>query len=917
MTSIFDINANGDGSTGVWWKETVDPALRSSSRLNVYNIPQLSVDPDHPLPTTITDVLNPTWIGRIILRTEGGNRNLQLSIEDDTIFAGASFTPAVENTIIVGVRIAGTQIAIGLTINPNDQDPPYSGLNVGGFTGLTPDDANDEDSIIDAFIAAFDATTAGTQLDVALADTSNLGFMADILEIGEIQLTADAGENQTVSGGDTVQLDGASSFGPIDSYLWEQATGTNVFLSNSNSANASFIAPTPSATTTLSFRLTVTDADGNTNADIVQVIIFVNLPPTAEAGPNQSVQAGNPVTLSGSGTDEDGTIASYLWEQTTGTSIVLDNPNAASTTFVAPDTIETLTFRLTVTDNNGSTGTDTIQITILAIPNIHPMAIAGNDQEVSGGATVQLNGAGSTDEDGTIVTYLWEQIGLPAVVLSDNNLANASFTAPALEQATTLIFQLTVTDDRGDTDTDTVQIAVLATPNIPPVANAGLDRNYFAGSIIPLTGSGTDEDGTIASYLWEQIAGTTVDLNITDQDEITFIAPATAGDLTFRLTVTDNDGDIGTDTVTLTIVLQLPPVANAGPDQNRTAGTTIQLDGSGSHDPDGTIESYRWRQTAGEDQVLDDDESATPSFDVSPNLDSQTLTFSLTVTDNHGKNNADTVDINITELTHAPTADAGPDQTVNAGTIIRLDGAGSTDFNGTIVSYRWEQIPNTTVALSSRFVTRPVFVAPAYDTETLLSFRLTVEDDDGNIDSDDVIITVEAYTPPQEGIFTGAYLFQMGDDIIVTTHVEDIDLNGETYEAKPIIISIGPTQISSNFPSHQIEIEAEDQSPEYHLLKKETGLKPSSIYYVEREQGQWITRWGFKGIVSGGRMIENKYTTTLKHEIELVFLSPKERYWNQRTQKSRSGNTRDRGLDEIHHIRKTMENLRGWKGVEA
>ena len=917
MTSIFDINANGDGSTGVWWKETVDPALRSSSRINVYNLPQLSADPDHPLPTTITDVLNPTWIGRIILRTGGENRNIHLSIEPDSISAGVSFTPAVEDIIIVGVRIAGTQIAIGLTINPLDQDPPYSGVNVGGFTGLTPDDENDEDSIIDAFIAAFDATTTGTQLDVALADTSNLGFMADILEIGEIPLTADAGENQTVSGGDAVQLDGASSFGPIDSYLWEQTTGTNVFLSNSNSANASFTAPTPSATTTLSFRLTVTDEDGNTNADIVQVIIFVNLPPTAEAGPNQSVQTGNPVTLSGSGTDEDGTIASYLWEQTTGTNIVLDNPNAASITFVAPDTIETLTFRLTVTDNNGSTGTDTIQITILAIPNIHPMAVAGNDQEVSGGTTVQLNGAGSTDEDGSIVTYLWEQIGLPAVVLSDNNLANASFTAPALEQETTLIFQLTVTDDRGDEDTDEVNITVLATANIPPTANAGQDATASPGDVVRLIGSATDQDGTIDTYLWEQVSGTNVFLTNPNSTTASFFAPNTAGDLSFRLTATDDDGDTGTDTVIITVVLNQEPVADAGSDQNRTAGTTINLDGSASNDPDGTTLDYLWTQVAGETQVLDDNQSATPSFDIDSLIDSQTLTFRLTVTDADGAQDQDTVDINITELTHAPTADAGPDQTVSAGTVVRLDGAGSTDFNGTIVSYRWEQIPNTTVALSSRFVTRPVFVAPAYDTETLLSFRLTVEDDDGNNDSDDVIITVEAYTPPQEGIFTGAYLFQMGDDIIVTTHVEDIDLNGKTYEAKPIIISIGPTQISSNFPSHQIEIEAEDQSPEYHLLKKETGLKPSSIYYVEREQGQWITRWGFKGIVSGGRMIENKYTTTLKHEIELVFLSPKERYWNQRTQKSRSGNARDKGLDEIHYIRKTMENLRGWKGVEA
>ena len=68
----------------------------------------------------------------------------------------------------------------------------------------------------------------------------------------------------------------------------------------------------------LRFSLTVTDASGDQDTDTCIVVVSVdNLPPTADAGVDQTVNEGDTVTLDGSNSsDSDGTIAAYLWEQT-------------------------------------------------------------------------------------------------------------------------------------------------------------------------------------------------------------------------------------------------------------------------------------------------------------------------------------------------------------------------------------------------------------------------------------------------------------------------------------------------------------------------------------------------------------------------------------------------------------------------
>ncbi|NVK54361.1 MAG: endo-1,4-beta-xylanase [Alteromonadaceae bacterium] len=98
-------------------------------------------------------------------------------------------------------------------------------------------------------------------------------------------------------------------------------------------------------------------------------------------------------------------------------------------------------------------------------------------------------------------------------------------------------------------------------PNVAPVADAGADQSVDELTLVTLSGSGTDSDGSISSYAWSQTAGTAVTLNDAGMQSASFNAPDLSADevLTFQLTVTDDDGDTGTDVVDITVRDITPP----------------------------------------------------------------------------------------------------------------------------------------------------------------------------------------------------------------------------------------------------------------------------------------------------------------------------------------------------------------------
>jgi glycerophosphoryl diester phosphodiesterase len=293
--------------------------------------------------------------------------------------------------------------------------------------------------------------------------------------------------------------------------------------------------------------------------------------PTASAGPDLIVNENRPVTLDGSGSSdpEDGNNLTYEWSQTAGQPTVsLSDAGAAMPSFTAPDVDSdtVLVFRLRVTDDGGAgalAAVDEVRVTVRAqaVENQAPTAHAGIDQSVNEGETVTLDGSGSSDpEDGSNLSYAWTQTAGPAVTLSDSTAVMPSFTAPPVDAATALTFQLVVRDTQNLASApDTVTVTVNDVPpgNTPPVADAGADQSVAEGAAVELDGgASSDPDGTIASYRWTQLSGPPVTLSGADTATPGFTAPPVAGDadLVFRLTVTDNGGASDSDELQVTVV---------------------------------------------------------------------------------------------------------------------------------------------------------------------------------------------------------------------------------------------------------------------------------------------------------------------------------------------------------------------------
>lgn len=96
----------------------------------------------------------------------------------------------------------------------------------------------------------------------------------------------------------------------------------------------------------------------------VLINIGGNTPPTANAGADQVLTFPTvSTTLSGSGSDPDGTVVAYNWTKLSGGAVTITNPNSASTTLTGM-AVGVYQFQLTVTDNSGSTGTDNVQVTV-------------------------------------------------------------------------------------------------------------------------------------------------------------------------------------------------------------------------------------------------------------------------------------------------------------------------------------------------------------------------------------------------------------------------------------------------------------------------------------------------------------------------------------------------------------------------
>jgi len=311
---------------------------------------------------------------------------------------------------------------------------------------------------------------------------------------------------------------------------------------------------------TYSIAYNVKDAANNAAVEVVRTVTVNATPtpnqaPTANAGADMSVEVNKAITVTGSGMDPEGKTLTYKWAE--GTTQLA---TTASFSYV-PHSIGDHTITLTVTDNKGLAGTDTVKIAATATPppNQAPTANAGADMSVEVNKSIKITGIG-TDPEGKTLTYKWTKgttvLGTSAVL---------TYTPTTLGDQ---VLTLTVTDNKGLTAIDTVKITAISAANQAPAANAGADMSVEVNKAITVTGSGTDPEGKTLTYKWTEEAtqlATTATFSYT---------PSTAGVHTLILTVLDEKGLSGTDTVKVTAT---SPVDNKAPAITLKGPATIDL----------------------------------------------------------------------------------------------------------------------------------------------------------------------------------------------------------------------------------------------------------------------------------------------------------------------------------------------------
>jgi chitinase len=304
-----------------------------------------------------------------------------------------------------------------------------------------------------------------------------------------------------------------------------------------------------------------------------------------------------------------------------------------------------------------------------------------------------------------------------------------------------------------DSDTDT------PSPNV--LVNAGADKSVDEQTTVTLIAQASGQTDTL-TYAWSASPDITIDQEDASLGTATFTAPVTNDILTYTFTVvvTDTDGNTGSDSA----LYQVNPV-NVSPNafiqltqfealstNQFPAGYEVILDGMTSTDPDSTneknpIAAYLWQQTAGEPVLTGMSLQGDSLTFITPILaEANLISISLTVTDQEGAENVETVSLNIQSSADTlPVIDAGLSHQVFTGESINLNGTASTTVAASEpLVFLWLNGYEKDPQIESLNALQTVAIAPAVIGTETVTFTLRVEDAQGNSVEDNLTVTIKS-----------------------------------------------------------------------------------------------------------------------------------------------------------------------------
>jgi len=679
---------------------------------------------------------------------EGPITSYEWNFGDGTTGTGATvshvYTNAGTFTAVLGVTdeggLTGTDMA-QVTVVAGNQPPvadpggPYDGVanEPVSFDGSGSSDPEGEPLQYDwdfgdgktgtAATPSHTYTAAGSYVvtltvtdDQGVSDSETTGAQIDAANQRPV---ADANGPYSGMVNVAVSFDGSASSdadGTIVAWNWDFGdgnSGTGAMPSNSYAAAGNY-----------TVTLTVTDDEGATSAEAFSTatIDAPNAPPVADANGPYVGKVDVAVTFDGSASDDpDGSVVRYDWDYGDGT-VENDAGPTPSHTYAALGAYDVV---LTVVDNDGDSAPASTRAIISDGVNLPPVADADGPYSGDAGELIVFDGSASSDADGTIDTYDWDY--------GDGTMAADAGSTPSHTYAAAGNYQvsLTVTDNEGKSDTATSTASVGAA-NVPPTAEAGGPYPGVVGVDIPFDGSASfDADGSIALASWDFGDGSN-GTGLFAQH-----AYAAPGAYSVTLSVTDNDGDVDTDTARVLIGDgKIPPIARPGGPYSGVTGTPVTFDGSESVDLNGEITSYDWDFG---DAVSGSGESTDHTY-VAASL----YTVTLQVTDDEGLFRSSDTTATIGVGSTPPTAEAGGPYRVRLDTPFTFDASGSADPDGDIVTYDWDFGDGTTKADAGPTPSH------TYTSNSKYIVTLTVTDNSGETDTDKTIVDVGVGNlPPQ------------------------------------------------------------------------------------------------------------------------------------------------------------------------
>ncbi|WP_353308472.1 PKD domain-containing protein [Shimia sp. NS0008-38b] len=383
---------------------------------------------------------------------------------------------------------------------------------------------------------------------------------------------ADAGPSLTVAPGEDFVLDAGASLDPdgsVAEHLWLFEGGL--------SKEGARVSHTFDAPGLYRIRLQVSDDFvGGGAVDESEVLITVNAPPVAQAGPDLRVAPDDNVRFDArSSFDTDGALATFQWEFDD-----LQLPLEAAVVERAWPVPGVYNARLVVRDSSGvanSTAQDSVTIAVNHRPKADAGPVIDTDRLL-----VTLDASGSSDADGDALMYLWD-FGDGTPVMAGEVVSHV-FPRAGQFPVTLRVDDGAGLRNSGDVDATTVII------NAAPVANAGGNKNVCSGqSVLFDASASSDEDGDLLRYAWDFGDATGSDLiNPTKTYEMPGTYPVT-------LKVEDESGSTrGSDLDRIAVIVREGPIANAGPDMRVCVNQEVRMDGTGSTDADGSVNAFEW-----------------------------------------------------------------------------------------------------------------------------------------------------------------------------------------------------------------------------------------------------------------------------------------------------------------------------------